>query len=58
MPWALGTMSNGKGHETTSPQVASDMLGLPITSFRSRQGDTDLLPSGNGHGGAGEGPAA
>jgi carbon-monoxide dehydrogenase large subunit len=28
------------------------MLGLPITAFRFRQGDTDLLPGGNGHGGA------
>ena len=49
---ALGTMSNGQGHETTYPQIAADMLGLPISSFRYRQGDTDLLPSGNGHGGA------
>jgi carbon-monoxide dehydrogenase large subunit len=49
---ALGTMSNGQGHETTYPQVAADMLGLPIAAFRYRQGDTDLLPSGNGHGGA------
>jgi carbon-monoxide dehydrogenase large subunit len=49
---AVGTMSNGQGHETTYPQVAADMLGLPIETFRYRQGDTDLLPSGNGHGGA------
>lgn len=49
---AVGTMSNGQGHETTYPQVAADMLGLPIEAFRYRQGDTDLLPSGNGHGGA------
>ncbi|MGE0426282.1 MAG: xanthine dehydrogenase family protein molybdopterin-binding subunit [Reyranellaceae bacterium] len=49
---AVGTMSNGQGHETTYPQVAADLLGLPITAFRYHQGDTDLLPSGNGHGGA------
>jgi carbon-monoxide dehydrogenase large subunit len=49
---AVGTQSNGQGHETAYPQVAADMLGLPITAFRFRQGDTDLLPGGNGHGGA------
>jgi len=49
---AIGTMSNGQGHETTYPQVAADMFGLPIETFRYRQGDTELLPSGNGHGGA------
>jgi carbon-monoxide dehydrogenase large subunit len=49
---AVGTQSNGQGHETTYPQVAADLLGLPITAFRFHQGDTDLLPGGNGHGGA------
>jgi carbon-monoxide dehydrogenase large subunit len=49
---AVGTQSNGQGHETAYPQVAADMLGLPIDVFRFRQGDTDLLPGGNGHGGA------
>ncbi len=49
---AVGTQSNGQGHETAYPQIAADMLGLPITAFRFRQGDTDLLPGGNGHGGA------
>jgi carbon-monoxide dehydrogenase large subunit len=49
---AVGTQSNGQGHETAYPQIAADMLGLPIESFRFRQGDTGLLPSGNGHGGA------
>jgi carbon-monoxide dehydrogenase large subunit len=28
------------------------MLGLPIAVFRFHQGDTNLLPGGNGHGGA------
>ena len=37
---AVGTMSNGQGHETTYPQVAADLLGLPITAFRYRQGPT------------------
>ena len=49
---AVGTQSNGQGHETTYPQVAADMMGLPVTAFRFRQGDTQLLPGGNGHGGA------
>ena len=49
---AVGTQSNGQGHETAYPQVAADLLGLPLTAFRFQQGDTDLLPGGNGHGGA------
>lgn len=49
---AVGTQSNGQGHETAYPQVAADMLGLPIEIFRFHQGDTSLLPGGNGHGGA------
>jgi len=49
---AVGTQSNGQGHETAYPQVAADLLGLPIEVFRFHQGDTDLLPGGHGHGGA------
>ena len=49
---SVGTHSNGQGHETAYPQIAADLLGLPITAFRFRQGDTDLLPDGHGHGGA------
>jgi carbon-monoxide dehydrogenase large subunit len=49
---AVGTQSNGQGHETAYPQIAADLMGLPITAFRFRQGDTDLLPDGHGHGGA------
>ena len=49
---AVGTQSNGQGHETAYPQIAADLLGLPITAFHFYQGDTDLLPGGNGHGGA------
>jgi carbon-monoxide dehydrogenase large subunit len=47
-----GTHSNGQGHETTYAQIASDALGLPLERFRFRQGDTDDLDSGGGHGGA------
>ena len=49
---AVGTQSNGQGHETAYPQVAADLLGLPMSAFHFHQGDTDLLPGGHGHGGA------
>lgn len=48
----VGTHSNGQGHETTYAQIAADALGLPLQRFRFRQGDTDELDSGGGHGGA------
>lgn len=48
----LGTQSNGQGHETSFPQVAADLLGLPVERFRFVQADTRLVPSGAGHGGA------
>src|SRR5271165_1458430 len=48
----VGTQSNGMGHETTYPQIAADLLGLPIDSFRYVQADTALVRAGNGHGGA------
>jgi carbon-monoxide dehydrogenase large subunit len=48
----LGTQSNGQGHETSYPQIAADLLGLPIESFRYVQADTREVRAGNGHGGA------
>ena len=48
----VGTQSNGMGHETTYPQIAADLLGLPIETFRYVQADTALVRDGNGHGGA------
>jgi carbon-monoxide dehydrogenase large subunit len=48
----VGTHSNGQGHETTYAQIAADTLGLPLDRFRFRQGETDDLDSGGGHGGA------
>jgi aerobic carbon-monoxide dehydrogenase large subunit len=48
----LGTQSNGQGHETSFPQIAADLLGLPIDAFRFVQADTGEVKSGNGHGGA------
>jgi carbon-monoxide dehydrogenase large subunit len=48
----VGTQSNGMGHETTYPQIASDLLGLPFEAFRYVQADTAMVRDGNGHGGA------
>jgi carbon-monoxide dehydrogenase large subunit len=48
----LGTQSNGQGHETSYPQIAADLLGLPVETFRLVQADTNEVPRGNGHGGA------
>jgi carbon-monoxide dehydrogenase large subunit len=48
----VGTQSNGMGHETTYPQIAADLLGLPIDTFRYVQADTASVRDGNGHGGA------
>ena len=49
---AIGTQSNGQGHETSFPQVASARLGLPIEAFRFVQADTRRVAEGKGHGGA------
>jgi carbon-monoxide dehydrogenase large subunit len=48
----LGTQSNGQGHETSYPQIAAAMLGLPLEAFRLVQADTETVRSGAGHGGA------
>ena len=48
----VGTQSNGMGHETAYAQIAADLLGLPLESFRYIQADTNLVRAGNGHGGA------
>ncbi len=49
---AVGTQSNGQGHETSFPQFASDLLGLPVEAFRLVQADTRHVARGHGHGGA------
>jgi len=48
----VGTQSNGMGHETAYAQIAADLLGLPIETFRYVQADTRKVRAGNGHGGA------
>lgn len=49
---AVGTQSNGQGHETSFAQVAAKQLGLPVETFTLVQGDTERVPRGGGHGGA------
>ncbi|WP_207536818.1 xanthine dehydrogenase family protein molybdopterin-binding subunit [Sabulicella rubraurantiaca] len=49
---AVGTQSNGQGHETSFPQYAATLLDLPPEQFRYVQADTDRIARGNGHGGA------
>lgn len=49
---ALGSHSNGQGHETSFCQIAADHLGLPLDAFDYVQGDTSKVARGNGHGGA------
>ena len=49
---AVGTQSNGQGHETAYAQVVSDRLGLDAEQIRIVQGDTDRLDQGNGTGGS------
>ena len=48
----VGTQSNGQGHETSFPQLMSQLLHLPSSMFRYLQADTVMIPSGGGHGGA------
>ncbi len=48
----VGTQSNGQGHETSYPQLAAQLLGLPLETFHYIQGDTGKIATGGGHGGA------
>jgi carbon-monoxide dehydrogenase large subunit len=45
-----GTQHIGQGHETTFPQILSTRLGVANELISLRQGDTDLIASGGGHG--------
>jgi len=49
---AVGTESNGQGHETAYAQIAADRLGVPMRAIRYVQADTRAVKSGAGHGGA------
>jgi aerobic carbon-monoxide dehydrogenase large subunit len=45
-----GTQHIGQGHETTFPQIVAHRLGAPNELIHLRQGDTDLIATGGGHG--------
>ncbi len=49
---AVGTQSNGQGHETSYAQVFAERLGVPMQQIRIVQGDTARLDRGNGTGGS------
>ena len=43
-----GSHSHGQGHETTFPQVVSEMLGIPEDQVEIVHGDTSKIPMGMG----------
>ena len=45
-----GTQHIGQGHETTFPQILAQRLGVPNACIKLRQGDTDIIANGGGHG--------
>ncbi|WP_374595797.1 xanthine dehydrogenase family protein molybdopterin-binding subunit [Sphingosinicella sp.] len=49
---AVGTQSNGQGHETSYAQVLAERLGVPMGQVRIVQGDTARLEVGRGTGGS------
>jgi carbon-monoxide dehydrogenase large subunit len=49
---AVGTESNGQGHETAYAQIAAERLGVPMQAVHYVQADTRAVKSGAGHGGA------
>ncbi len=49
---AVGTQSNGQGHETAYSQVLADKLGIDIERISIVQGDTVRLDQGHGTGGS------
>ena len=45
-----GTQSIGQGHETTFPQILASYFGIANELVTLKQGDTDLIKTGGGHG--------
>jgi len=45
---AIGTVSQGQGHETSFAQLVGEWLGVPIDSIRLITGDTALVSVGGG----------
>jgi len=48
----VGTQSTGQGHETAYTGIISELLGVGVDRIRIRQGDSDMIPTGGGTGGA------
>lgn len=48
----VGTQSTGQGHETSYAQMVAAELGVPVERVRVRQGDTAVIPTGEGTGGS------
>ena len=48
----VGTQSTGQGHETAYTGIISELLGVGADRIRIRQGDSDMIPTGGGTGGA------
>lgn len=55
---AVGSQSNGQGHETSMISYVAERLGLPFENFSYVQADTRTVPRGGGHGGARSFPMA
>jgi carbon-monoxide dehydrogenase large subunit len=49
---AIGSQSNGQGHETAYGQLVADGLGIPVGSVTLHQGDTAVFGTGQGTGGS------
>jgi carbon-monoxide dehydrogenase large subunit len=45
---AIGTLSSGQGHQTSFAQLVTDWLGVPFDCVNLIQGDTDIVPVGDG----------
>jgi carbon-monoxide dehydrogenase large subunit len=48
----VGTQSTGQGHETAYTEIVSQQLGVDFDKIRIKQGDSDMIPTGGGTGGA------
>ena len=49
---AVGTQSNGQGHETVFAQFLNEHAGIPFDRIRFIQGDSDRIAKGGGTGGS------
>jgi carbon-monoxide dehydrogenase large subunit len=47
----IGTQSSGQSHATVYSQIVAGMLGIPLHDIKVIQGDTDIVPGGDGTGG-------